>query len=174
MKCIVYIYLFFIPIFCFSSRITKAFVKEDYNKVIQIISEKLLKGNATYNDVMKFDKAYKLANSKNFNRIKYLSSHNISKHYEELILLYKQLKVRQNLISRVIPIDLGDIIIDYGYVDYDIDIVFLKNKALYYYYNEGVNLLDNAHSKKEYIKSYQNLKKQKVLMTVLYKICLFL
>ena len=70
------------------------------------------------------------------------------------------MKKRQALVSTVTPLQLGNEVIDYEYVDYDSEIIEAKQKAADYFWNHANELMKNG-DKESYRQAYKEFKKAK-------------
>jgi len=132
-------------IFMFScSSINKQLQRGQYDTVIERTVRRLIKNPDNAEDVRVLDRAYKMANERDLERIKFLKMENNPNNYDEIFLRYDNLKARQSRVRTVLPLNLKGTVINYDYVDYDAEIVQAKRKAAEYYYNNGQRLLQNS------------------------------
>src|SRR5512145_3275512 len=104
------------------------------------------------------DKAFKLANERDLERIKYLKTEGNPDTWDEMLSLYGNLKNRQSSVKRVLPLNLNGQRIQYSFVDYDAEIVAAKRKAADYFNAHGRKLMENR-TKDSYRQAYYELVK---------------
>jgi hypothetical protein len=120
----------------------KLLQKGNYDALIEKSVKNLIKKPDSEEDANMLDKAYKLANDRDLDRIKYLKMEGNPNTWDEMLGLYSSLKNRQASVRRVLPLHVGGRTIQYEYVDYDAEIVAAKHKAADYYYNHGKKLME--------------------------------
>jgi len=120
----------------------KLLVKGNYDALIEKSVKNLIKKPDSEEDAEMLDKAYKLANDRDMDRIKYLKMEGNPNTWDEMLGLYGSLKNRQVSVRRVLPLHVGGRTIQYEYVDYDAEMVAAKRKAADYYYNHGRSLME--------------------------------
>jgi hypothetical protein len=146
---------------CSSSK--KLMQRGNYDALIQKSIKNLIKDPSSEDDAVMLDKAYKLANERDLERIKYLKAENNPQSYDELYLTYTNLKNRQTNVKKVLPLKIGGRTIQYEYVDYDRYMVEAKKKAAGYYYENATRLMNN-NTKESYRQAYYEFKKSKDYM----------
>lgn len=135
---------------------TKLMQKGNYDKVIQKTTKKLMKKpNAKY--AAEMDRAYRLANERDLERITYLQRENNPDFYKEVMSRYTSLKMRQSKVRTVTPIDVGGKTYDYEYFDYDAKIIEFKNKAADEHFRVGKMLLEEPKTKMDFREAHYNL-----------------
>ncbi len=132
----------FLIVSCSSTK--KQMQKGNFDAVISKSVKRLIKEPDNSEDVKLVDRAYKLANERDLERIKYLKMENNPNNYDEIFSRYGSLKSRQALVRTVLPMNLNGTPINYEYVDYDSEIIMAKRKAAEYYYANGKKLLQNS------------------------------
>lgn len=132
----------------------------NYDAIIEKSVKSLIKKPDNSEDAMMLDKAYKLANERDLDRIKYLKTENNPDTWDEMLSLYSNLKNRQASVRRVLPLHIGNETIQYPNVDYDAEIVAAKRKAADYYNTHGRKLMEN-NDKESYRQAYYELVKAK-------------
>jgi hypothetical protein len=132
----------------------------DYDAIIEKTVKTLIKNPSSEEDAVMLDKAYKLANDRDMERVKYLKVENNPNTWDEMLGLYSNLKNRQALVKRVLPLHIGGQSVQYEMVDYDAEIVAAKRKAADYYNKHGRQLMENK-DKDSYRKAYYELVKAK-------------
>jgi hypothetical protein len=136
----------------------KLLQKGNYDALIEKSVKNLIKNPGSEDDAVMLDKAYKLANERDLERIKYLKVEGNPNTWDEMLGLYASLKNRQTSVRRVLPLQVGGRSIQYDYIDYDAEIVSAKRKAAEYYYAHGRKLMENK-TKESYRQAYYELSK---------------
>jgi len=137
---------------------TKKLQQGNYDAVIDRTVKKLIK-KPDANDAAEMDRAYRLANERDLERIKFLKAENNPDNYDEIFSRYNMLKERQRQVRTVTPMTVDGKTYNYDYVDYDAELVASKRKAADYFYNNGKSLLENALQKEDYRDAYYQLQK---------------
>ncbi len=137
--------LFFLTIFLLAScgSVNKRFQRGDYDGIVDKMVKKLVKKPSNTEYAQNLDKAYKLANERDLERVKYLKIENNPNNFDEIFLRYESLKSRQSKVRTVLPLNLNGTFVNYSYIDYDAEIVAAKRRAAEYYYNNAQKLLKN-------------------------------
>ncbi len=151
---------FFIVLLVLSScsSTTKQLQKGNYDKVIQKTTKKLIK-KPNAKDAEAMDRAYRLANERDLERVTYLEKEDNPDYYDELFQRYEVLKNRQSKVRTVTPLTVDGKTYNYEYVDYDAKIVDSKRKAAEEYYRSGKALMENATSKLDYRDAFYQFQK---------------
>lgn len=137
---------------------TKKLQRGNYDAVIDKTVKKLIrKPNAK--DAAAMDRAYRMANERDLDRIRFLKMENNPDSYDEIFSRYNMLKERQRKVRTVTPLDVEGQSYSYEYVDYDAEMVNAKRKAADFFYNNGKGLLENALQKQDYRDAYYQLSK---------------
>lgn len=136
----------------------KLLQKGNYDGIIEKSVKNLIKKPDSGEDAMMLDKAYKLANERDLDRIKYLKTENNPNTWDEMLSLYSNLNNRQASVKRVLPLHVGNQTIQYPAVDYDAEIVQAKRRAATYYNDHGRKLMENK-TKDSYRQAYYELVK---------------
>ena len=134
----------------------KQLQKGNYDAVISKSVKKLVKEPDSSEDALLLDKAYKISNEQDLERVKFLKMENNPNNYDEIFGRYENLKRRQALVRTVLPLNINGRSINYEYYDYDAEIVNAKRKAAEYYYGNGKKLLQNT-DKDSYRLAYDQL-----------------
>jgi len=137
---------------------TKKLQRGNYDAVIDKTVKKLIK-RPNLEDAVEMDRAFKLANERDIDRIKYLAMENNPDSYDEIFAKYNMLKERQRKVRTVTPITFEGKTFSYEYVDYDAEMIAAKRKAADFFYNNGKGLLENALQKEDYRTAYYQLMK---------------
>ncbi len=137
---------------------TKKLQQGNYDAVIDKTVKKLIR-KPDAKDAAEMDRAYRMANERDYERIKFLKMENNPDNYDEIFSRYNILKERQRRVRTVTPINVDGKSYNYEYVDYDAEIVAAKRKAADFFYNNGKGLLENALQKEDYRNAYYQLMK---------------
>jgi len=137
---------------------TRHLQQGNYDAVINKTVKRLIK-KPDVEDAAEMDRAYRLANERDYERIKYLKNENNPDNYDEIFRRYNMLKERQRKVRTVTPMTIDGQSYSYDYVDYDSEMIASKRKAADYFYNNGKGLLENALQKEDYREAYYQLSK---------------
>ncbi len=137
---------------------TKKLQRGDYDGVIDKSVKKLIK-NPNAEDAAEMDRAYRLANERDLERIRYLVAENNPDNYDEVFNRYNMLKERQRKVRTVTPLEVDGKTYNYDYIDYNQEMIAAKSKAAEYFYQNGKGLLENALQKQDYRDAYYQLQK---------------
>lgn len=137
---------------------TKSLQSGNYDAVVNKTVKKLIK-KPNADDASEMDRAYRLANERDLERIKYLKTENNPDSFDEIFSRYNMLKERQRQVRTVTPMTVDGQTYSYEYVDYDAEMIASKRKAADYFYNNGKGLLENALQKEDYREAYYQLEK---------------
>ena len=124
------IFTFFIAILLLSGcgSTTKKLQQGNYDAVIDRTVKKLIR-KPDAKDAAEMDRAYKMANDRDYERIKFLKMENNPDSYDEIFNRYYMLKERQRKVRTVTPLTVEGNTYSYEYIDYDAEIVAAKRKA---------------------------------------------
>lgn len=131
-----------------------------YEAAVENSVKKLRKDPANVEEILVLEKAYRIVNERNWERINFLKLDNNPRNMEEIIAIYTQLKNRQSLVRTVLPLQLPDRVINYPYVNYDEEIVAARASAADFFYNNALRLMEDG-SKDAYRQAYQEFVKVK-------------
>ncbi len=137
---------------------TKKLQQGNYDAVIDKTTKKLIR-KANANDAAEMDRAFKMANERDLERIKYLKMENNPDNYDEIFSRFNMLKERQRKVRTVTPLTVDGKTYSYEYVDYDAEMINAKRKAADFFYTNGKGLLENALQKDDYRNAYYQLMK---------------
>ncbi len=137
---------------------TKKLQQGNYDAVIDKTVKKLIR-KPDVKDAAEMDRAFQMANERDYERIKFLKMENNPDSYDEIFRIYNMLKERQRKIRTVTPLNVDGKSFTYEYVDYDAEMVSAKRKAADFFYNNGKGLLENALQKEDYRNAYYQLMK---------------
>lgn len=152
--------LLFIAFLYSCSSPEKLLQQGNYDALVEKSVKNLIKNPSSEEDASMLDKAYKLANDRDLERIKYLKTEGNPNTWDEMLGLYSNLKNRQTSVKRVLPLHIGSQTIQYEYVDYDAEIVSAKRKAAEYFYAHGRKLMESK-TKEAYRQAYYELARAK-------------
>lgn len=127
--------------------------KGNYDAAINKAVRKIRKNPDSPKDIEALDRAYKIANERDLERVTFLEREDNPDNYEEVFNIYTRMKNRQSTVRTVLPMNLNGRTIDYPYIDYDAKIISAKRKAAEYYYNSGKNLMKQG-TKEAYRQAY--------------------
>ncbi len=151
-------FLFVVLLMSACGSTTKKLQQGNYDAVVNKSVKKLIrKPNAA--DAAEMDRAYRLANERDLERIKYLKMENNPDNYDEIFSRYNMLKERQRQVRTVTPMTVDGKTYSYEYVDYDVEMIESKRKAADFFYANGKGLLENALQKGDYRDAYYQLVK---------------
>jgi len=137
---------------------TKKLQQGNYDAVIDKNVKKLIR-NADLDEADEMDRAYRMANERDLERIKFLKMENNPDNYDEIFSRYNMLKERQRKVRTVTPLTVDGRTFSYQYVDYDAEMIAAKRKAADFFYNNGKGLLENALQKQDFRDAYYQLMK---------------
>lgn len=143
---------------CISS--SKLMQRGRYEAAVENAVKKLRKDPTNTEEILILERAYRIANERNWERINFLKLDNNPRNMEEIIAIYNQLKNRQSLVRTVLPLKLPDRVINYPYVNYDEEIVAAKSSAADFFYNNALRLMEDGN-KDSYRQAYQEFVKVK-------------
>lgn len=152
--------LFALAIFFGCSSPEKLLQRSDYDTLIEKSIKGLIRNPNNEEDAAMLDKAYKLANERDLDRVKYLKTEGNPDSWDEMFRLYEALKYRQNSVKRVLPLKINGQTVQYPFVDYDTEIAAAKRKAAEYFNAHGRKLMENK-DKQSYRQAYYELTKAK-------------
>jgi len=132
----------------------------NYDAIVEKSVKNLIKKPTSEEDAIMLDKAYKLANDRDLERVKYLKMEGNPNTWDEMLSLYSNLKYRQTSVRRVLPLQIGGQTVQYDFVDYDAEIVAAKRKAADYFNAHGRKLMENK-TKESYRQAYSELVRAK-------------
>ena len=152
--------LFFVLLVTSCASPKKYLVNQNYDAAIQKAVRKLLKSPRKGELIVTIDRAYKLANQQDLERVKFLEQEGSPRNYDEAVNIYRRLKNRQALVNTVTPFRYNGRVYDYQLVDYDQKLIQSKRKAADYLYAHGNKLMQNG-DKESIRKAYEEFTKVK-------------
>ena len=138
----------------------KQLQRGNYDEAIKKAVKNLRADPTDQEQIEVLDKAYLLANQQDHDRIKFLKEEGNPYNWDEIFERYSNLKDRQALVGTVLPLQLGDQLIDYEYFDYDTEIIQAKRNAADYFWNHANELMDKG-DKESFRQAYYEFKKAK-------------
>jgi hypothetical protein len=132
----------------------------NYDAIVEKAVKNLIKNPNSEEDAVMLDKAYKLANDRDIERVKYLKMEGNPDTWDEMLSIYGHLKDRQTSVSRVLPLHINGQTVQYEFVDYNAEIIAAKRKASEYFNIHGRKLMENK-TKESYRLAYYELVKAK-------------
>ena len=154
----IYAGLLIAAVFFSCSSPEKLLQRGNYDGLIDKSIKKIIKDPNSQEDIELLDKAYKLANDRDLDRVKYLKLEGNPNSWDEVLMLYSSLKARQSKVQKVLPLNLHGRTIAYQFIDYDAEMVEAKRKAAEYFYSHGKSLMENQ-TKDSYRQAYVELNK---------------
>jgi hypothetical protein len=136
---------------CASS--SKLMQRGRYDAAVEKSIKSLRKNPTDTKEILVLERALRIANERNWERINFLKLNNDPRNLEEIISIYMQLRERQSLVRTVLPLQLPDRTINYPYVNYDEEIVAARSGAADYYYDNAVRLMEQ-NDKEAYRQAY--------------------
>ena len=143
----------------------KQLQRGNYDEAIKTAVKKLRVNPADQEQIEVLDKAYLLVNQQDLDRIKFLKEEGSPYNWDEIFERYSKLKDRQALVSTVLPLQLGNQIIDYEYIDYDSEIIQAKRNAADYFWNHANELMKKA-TRIHIVKRTMNFGKPKNMLEI--------
>jgi hypothetical protein len=137
--------IFFVTIImsgCGSSK--KQLEKGNYDAAIQKAVKQLRKDPSDAKQIDILSQAYKVANDKDNEQIRFLKMEGKPNTWDEIYLIYKALNDRQSLVRTVTPLNNNGRSVDFPFVDYVPEMVTAKRKAADFYYNHGIELMKSG------------------------------
>ncbi len=126
---------------CNSSK--KNLQRGNYDEIISKSVKKLIKNPDDNKEAVLLDKAFRLANERDLDAIKFLKVDGQPDTWDRILQHYSMLKNRQNQLRAILPLKLNGQLTNYKQVDYDFEIIDAKRKAANYFYANGKRLLDS-------------------------------
>jgi hypothetical protein len=130
----------------------------NYDSAINKSVKQLRKNPDSPKDAEILDRAYRLANEQDQERVRFLERENNPNNYDEVFAIYSRLKNRQSQVRTVLPINVAGRQVNYEYVDYDAQIIKAKRIAAEYYYGSGQELMKTG-TKDAYRQAYIEMSK---------------
>jgi hypothetical protein len=136
---------------CGSSK--KKLEKGDYDGAIEKSVKQLRKDRTDKKQIDILERAYKIANDQDNERVRFLKMEGKANSWDEIYLVYKRLNDRQSLVRTVTPLNAGGRSVEFRYIDYMQDMVAAKRKAADFYYAHG-NELMKSNIKESFRQAY--------------------
>ncbi|MFO7978635.1 MAG: hypothetical protein R6U64_08240 [Bacteroidales bacterium] len=143
---------------CVSS--SKLMQKGQYEAAVQKSVKKLRKNPENEKEIAVLERAYTIANERDLEQIRFLEREGNPRNMESIVQGYSRLRNRQSLVRTVLPLYLGDRVIQYPYVDYDEKIITARQQASEFFYNNALELLKRG-DKESYRQAWNEFYKVK-------------
>lgn len=161
-KSLLFTFITFLLASCSSVKsIQEAISNGNYDAAIHVSIDNLKrnktkKGNQPY--VVLLEEAFAKANEKDLARISFLKKENNPENFEDVFVLYEQLKRRQELIKPLLPLAIIDEKRDaiFSLTNFDDEIIANKNLLSNYLYTKATKLI-KANNKLDYRIAYDDL-----------------
>jgi hypothetical protein len=139
---------------CASS--SKLLQRGQYDAAINKSVKKLRKNPGKEKEAINLDRAYKVVNERELERVKFLKQEGNPNNWNEVFAVYSRLKNRQTMVRTVTPLTIYGQSVDYPYVDYDAEIIAAKENAAEYFYTNGQKLMELG-TREGYRQAYEEL-----------------
>jgi hypothetical protein len=139
---------------CASS--TRLLQRGDYDRAVEKAVGKLRKNPGNEKEVQVLERAYRISNEQNLERIRYLKMEGRPANMPEIVSLYTRLSDRQALVRTVTPLTAGGRTIQFPYVDFHEEIIAARSGAAAFHYGQAVELMAQ-HDKQAYREAYGHL-----------------
>jgi hypothetical protein len=139
---------------CQSSK--KMMTTGNYDAAINKSVKQLRKKPDSPKDAEILDRAYRLANEQDLERVRFLEREDNPNNYDEVFAIYSRLKNRQSNVRTVLPLTVNGRQVNYEYVDYDAKIIEAKRIAAEYFYGHGKELMKTG-TKEAYRQAYEEM-----------------
>jgi len=126
---------------CGSSK--KQLERGNYDAAIVSAVKQLRKDPEDAKNITTLERSFNIANEQDNERIKFLKVEGRPQNWDEIYQIYKRMSDRQSLVRTVMPLSLGNRIIEFPYVDYLTEMASAKRKSADYYFAHGNELLKN-------------------------------
>lgn len=134
--------------------------KGNYSAAVGAAVEKLRKKPDSDEDIEILQRAYKIANEQDRERIRLLKMEGNPRSWDEVYQRYENLRQRQALVRTVQPLQYNGRNITFEYVDYTPQMLEAKQKAADYYYAHAQEIMANG-TKEAYREAYGELLRAK-------------
>ena len=119
----------------------------DYDNALQKSVSKLIKKPSNIKEANVLEKAYTLANQRDNETIEAKRNDGSAQSWDQIATIYTNMKARQQLIKKVVPITIGEKTIDFETVNYDDQIKDAKKTAATTYYDHAKKLMEGRDRK---------------------------
>jgi hypothetical protein len=137
-------------------------VRGNYDVAINKSVAKLKKSQRNGDEILLIDKAYKIANEQDSERIRFLEMENNPGNWEEITNLYGRLIARQSVVRTVTPYTYKGVKYEYVYNDYDKVLIEAKRKAAEFLFIRGKKEMEKG-TKDGMRKAWENFTKTEEL-----------
>jgi len=146
---------------CASSK--KLLSRGNYDAAIEKSVNELRKNRNNDKEVRILMDAYRIANERNLERIRFLKLEGRADRWDEIFRLYDRLSSRQSLVRTVMPLNINGQPVHFQYIDYAPEVVEAKTRAADYFFARG-NQLMNLGQKANYRQAYNEFIKVRQYM----------
>ncbi|MBN2863252.1 MAG: hypothetical protein JXN62_08840 [Bacteroidales bacterium] len=126
---------------CGSSK--KQLEKGNYDAAIAAAVRQLRKDPDDSKQINTLERSFNIANEQDNERIRFLKIEGRPQNWDEVYQIYKRMSDRQSLVRTVMPLSIGNRMIEFPYVDYMNEMIAAKRKSADYYYAHGNELMNN-------------------------------
>ena len=119
----------------------------EYDLALQKSVSKLIKKSTNEKEARILEKAYSLANQRDQEAIAAKRTEGSAQSWDQIATLYGGLKARQQLVKKVVPLEIGGKTIDFETVNYDEEIKDAKKTAALSYYEHAKKLMEGRDRK---------------------------
>ena len=112
----------------------------NYDEIISKSVKKLIKKPDNNKEAILLDRAYKLANERDLEAVKFLKLDGQPESWDKILRHYEMLSNRQKQLKAILPMKLNGELINYKQIDYNSEIIDAKRKAAAYFYANGKRL----------------------------------
>ncbi|MBN2237688.1 MAG: membrane lipoprotein lipid attachment site-containing protein [Bacteroidales bacterium] len=158
MKKIIFPLLGFLFILASCNSSKKNLQHGNYDEIIVKSVKKLIKKPNSNKDAELLEKVYQLANDRDLDAIKFLKLEGQPDSWDKILWHYESLKLRQNRVKPVFPLQVNGMTKNLNVTDYNAAIVESKSKAAAYFYASGKSLLE-TNNKQNARQAYVELMK---------------
>ncbi len=139
---------------------SKLLQRGDYDGAIEKSVRSLMKNPAKEKEILVLERAYKIANEQDYERIRFLERLGNPRDMDEVVHLFLKMKRRQTLVRTVTPLGLQDRLVQFAYIDYDEKIINAKSAATEHHYQTGLNLIrrNEKQSKRDAFMAFSRVK----------------
>jgi hypothetical protein len=143
---------------CGSSK--KQLEKGNYDAAIEKAVKQLRKDPKDSKQIATLESAYKIANERDNERVRFLKMEAKQSSWDEIYQLYKSLSDRQSQVRALPPLNAGGRSVEFPYVDYMKDMVEAKKKAADFFYAHGIELM-KSNIKESFRQAYYEFARAK-------------
>jgi hypothetical protein len=145
---------------CGCSPSKKYFGKGMYDAAVKASVKKLRKNSGNKKNILILEKAYPLAKEQDMERISFLKKEGRPDIWDEVFNHYTAMKVRQELVKTVIPLNVDGRTVTFPVVDFDAEMINAKKNAAEYFYVHASKLME-TNNKSDIRQAYNEFKQVK-------------